>query len=104
VVVFGCAFWTTVALLTAITWVLSRIRCPTVVTAGDADGIVNVDRQARRLHGAIPGSRQDVLAGAGHMIHHVDPARIVKAIDLIATGGITQASMEAEAASWGTPA
>jgi pimeloyl-ACP methyl ester carboxylesterase len=80
------------------------IRCPTVVVAGDADGIVNVDRQAKRLHGAIPGSRLDVLAGAGHMIHHVDPARMVKAIDLIATGGITRASMEAEAANWGTPA
>jgi len=80
------------------------IRCPTVVMAGDADGIVNVDRQAKRLHGAIPGSRLDVLAGAGHMIHHVDPARMVKAIDLIATGGITRASMEAEAANWGTPA
>jgi hypothetical protein len=36
------------------------------------------------------------------MIHHVDPARM--AIDLIATGGITRASMEAEAANWGTPA
>jgi pimeloyl-ACP methyl ester carboxylesterase len=80
------------------------IRCPTVVMAGDRDGIVDVDRQARRLHGAIPGSRLDVLTGAGHMIHHVDPARIVKAVDLIATGGITRASVEAEAATWGTPA
>jgi len=80
------------------------IRCPTVVLAGDRDGIVNVDRQGKRLHGAIPGSRLDVLTGAGHMIHHVDPGRIVKAVDLIATGGITQASVAAEAATWGTPA
>jgi pimeloyl-ACP methyl ester carboxylesterase len=80
------------------------ISCPTVIMAGDADRIVNVERQSQRLHGAIPGSRLDVLTGAGHMIHHLDPARMVKAIDLIATGGITRASMEAEAATWGTPA
>jgi hypothetical protein len=35
------------------------------------------------------------------MIHHLDPARIVRAIDLIATGGITRASMQAEAAIGG---
>jgi pimeloyl-ACP methyl ester carboxylesterase len=57
--------------------------------AGDADEIVNVDRQSRRLHGGIPGNRLDVLAGAGHMIHHVDPARSLKAIHLIGTSGIT---------------
>jgi hypothetical protein len=38
------------------------------------------------------------------MIHHLDPARIGRAIDLIATGGITRASMRAEAATCGTPA
>jgi pimeloyl-ACP methyl ester carboxylesterase len=80
------------------------ISCPTVIMAGDADRIVNVERQAQRLHGAIPGSRLDVLNGAGHMIHHVDPVRMVRAIDLIATGGITRESMQAEAATWGTPA
>ena len=80
------------------------IACPTVIMAGDADRIVNVERQAQRLHGAIPGSRLDVLKGAGHMIHHLDPARMAKAIDLIATGGITRESMQAEAATWGTPA
>jgi pimeloyl-ACP methyl ester carboxylesterase len=80
------------------------ITCPTVIMAGDADRIVNVERQAQRLHGAIPGSRLDVLNGAGHMIHHLDPARTRRAIDLIATGGITRESMQAEAATWGTPA
>jgi pimeloyl-ACP methyl ester carboxylesterase len=80
------------------------ITCPTVIMAGDADRIVNVERQAQRLHGAIPGSRLDVLNGAGHMIHHLDPARTGRAIDLIATGGITRQSMQAEAATWGTSA
>lgn len=66
---------------------------------GDADRIVHVGRQAQRLHGTIPGSRLDVLNGAGHMIHHLDPARMVRAIDPIATGGITRESMQAEAAT-----
>jgi pimeloyl-ACP methyl ester carboxylesterase len=80
------------------------ITCPTVIMAGDADRIINIERQAQKLHGAIPGSRLDVLPDAGHMIHHVDPQRMVRAIDLIATGGITRASMQAEAATWGAPA
>jgi pimeloyl-ACP methyl ester carboxylesterase len=78
------------------------ISCPTVIMGGDADRIVDIERQAQRLHGAIPGSRLDVLPGAGHMIHHLDPARMVRAIDLIATGGITRESMRQEAATWGT--
>ena len=80
----------------------ASIKCPTVIMAGDADRIVDIERQAQRLHGTIPGSRLDVFSGAGHMIHHLDPGRIVKAIDLIATGGITRASMQAEAQTWGT--
>ena len=77
----------------------STIACPTVIMTGDADRIVHVGRQAQRLHGTIPGSRLDVLNGAGHMIHHLDPARMVRAIDPIATGGITRESMQAEAAT-----
>jgi pimeloyl-ACP methyl ester carboxylesterase len=80
------------------------ITCPTIVMGGDADRIVNFERQAQRLHSVIPGSRLDALRGAGHMIHHLDPTRIVKAIDLIAAGGITQASVQAEAPTWGTMA
>lgn len=78
------------------------LRCPIVIMAGDADGIVDVNRQARQLHEAVPGSRIDILPGAGHMIHHLDPGRMVRAIDLIAAGGITRESVEAEAATWGT--
>jgi len=82
----------------------AALRCPTVIMSGDADGIVDVDRQARRLHGAVPGSRIDILRGAGHMIHHLDPGRMIRAIDLIASGGITRESVETEAATWGIPA
>ena len=49
----------------------AALTCPTVIMAGDFDRIVDIGRQAKRLHGAIPGSRLDVLPDAGHMIHHL---------------------------------
>jgi len=38
------------------------------------------------------------------MIHHLDPGRMVRAIGLIAAGGITKDTVRAEFATWGTPA
>jgi hypothetical protein len=38
------------------------------------------------------------------MIHHLDPGRMVRAIDLIANGGLTKDTVRAESATWGTPA
>jgi pimeloyl-ACP methyl ester carboxylesterase len=49
----------------------AALTCPTVIMAGDSDRIVDIGRQAKRLHGAIPGSRLDVLPDAGHMIHQL---------------------------------
>jgi pimeloyl-ACP methyl ester carboxylesterase len=79
-----------------------EITCPTLIMAGDADRIVDVERQPKRLHGAIPGSRIDIFSGAGHMLHHVAPERVVRGIEYIANGGITTATMKAERATWGT--
>lgn len=58
------------------------ITCPTAILAGDGDKIVELD-QARKLHSAISGSSIDIFAGAGHMLHYVDPARVMRAIDLV---------------------
>ena len=62
-----------------------------------------IPRRAKCLHGTIPGSRLDVLPGAGHMIHHLDPGRMVWAVDLIANGGITKDTVRAESTTWGRP-
>ncbi|HEX5958607.1 MAG TPA: alpha/beta hydrolase [Hyphomicrobiaceae bacterium] len=56
---------------------------PTAVLAGDADEIVS-HRQAQRLHGEIAGSRLDILRGGSHMVHHIAPERVVRAIDAVA--------------------
>ena len=56
-----------------------ELDCPVAVLAGDADAVVDFKKQALRFHGAVPGSALDIFRGAGHMIHHVDPARVVRA-------------------------
>ena len=78
------------------------IGCTTVILAGDEDRIVNYERQAQRLHALIPGSRITVLQGVGHMLHHTDPLRIVSAINLIAEGSLSRATVRSEASTWGT--
>jgi pimeloyl-ACP methyl ester carboxylesterase len=57
---------------------------PTAILAGDADEIVSY-RQAQRLQGEVPGSSLDVLRGGSHMVHHIAPERVVRAIDAIAS-------------------
>ena len=58
-----------------------QLSCPVAIVAGDADAVVDLKAQAQRLHAAVPGSMLDVFAGTGHMTHHADPARVVRAID-----------------------
>ena len=43
---------------------------------GDRDGVIPV-AHAHRAHEAMPGSRLEVFAGAGHFPHHADPDRFV---------------------------
>jgi len=56
---------------------------PTAILAGDADEIVSY-RQAHRLHGDVAGSHLDILPGGSHMVHHIAPERVVRAIDTVA--------------------
>ena len=53
--------------------------CPIAVLSGDDDKVVDFTEHALRFHAAVPGSVLDVFPGAGHMIHHVDPARVLRA-------------------------
>jgi pimeloyl-ACP methyl ester carboxylesterase len=57
---------------------------PTAVLAGDVDEVVS-HRQAQRLHGDVAGSHLDILSGGSHMVHHIAPERVVRAIDAIAS-------------------
>jgi hypothetical protein len=61
-----------------------EVRVPTVILAGEDDRIVSVWRHAERLHRAISGSVLHSIPGMGHMIHHVVPGRVLRAVDEIA--------------------
>ncbi len=56
---------------------------PTAILAGNADEIVSY-RQAQLLHRDVPGSQLDILPGGSHMVHHIAPERVVRAIDKVA--------------------
>jgi len=58
---------------------------PTLIVWGDRDHIIPV-AHARAAHEAIPGSRMDILADAGHFLPFEDAARFVAVLrDFLAT-------------------
>ena len=61
----------------------NAISCKVAVLAGEADGVVNFKSHAQRLHKELPGSTLDIFPATGHMIHHLDPARVVRAIERV---------------------
>ena len=58
-----------------------ELKLPVVILTGGGDQIADVDRQSRRLHQEIPQSELTVLPGLGHMVHHLAPDAVIKAID-----------------------
>ena len=48
------------------TTVLSGITLPTLILCGDED-ILTPPSDSRAMHGAIPGSRLEIIDGAGHL-------------------------------------
>ena len=58
-----------------------ELTMPVVILTGGDDQIVDVGRQSRRLHEEIPQSEFIALPGLGHMVHHLAPDQVIKAID-----------------------
>jgi pimeloyl-ACP methyl ester carboxylesterase len=58
-----------------------ELKLPVVILTGGDDQIVDVGRQSRRLHEEIPQSEFVSLPGLGHMVHHLAPDQVTKAID-----------------------
>jgi len=73
------------ALMTPVTVELQEhyreLTLPTVIITGADDQIADVGRQSERLHRELPQSEFVVVPGMGHMIHHLAPERVIKAID-----------------------
>ncbi len=54
-------------------------RMPTLIVWGDRDNIIPVSH-AHAAHEAIPGSRLEIMEGAGHFPHAEDPVRFVEIV------------------------
>ncbi|MND07904.1 Proline iminopeptidase [compost metagenome] len=52
---------------------LSTITVPTLIVVGEDDALTPVS-EARAMHAAIPGSRLEIVAGAGHLSNMERPA------------------------------
>jgi pimeloyl-ACP methyl ester carboxylesterase len=57
-----------------------EIGAPTVILTGSADTTVSPHLHARAAAAAVPNARLIVLAGVGHMPHHVDAEAVAAAI------------------------
>ena len=56
---------------------------PVVIIAGEGDRVVFKER-SEQLAANIPGSTLQIVQGAGHMVHHVAPGRILAAVESMA--------------------
>jgi pimeloyl-ACP methyl ester carboxylesterase len=57
------------------------LKLPVVIITGADDQIADVSRQSERLHHELPASEFIVVPGMGHMIHHLAPDDVIRAID-----------------------
>lgn len=53
---------------------LSQINIPTLLVFGEQDQIIPLD-EARAMHAAIPGSRLEIIADAGHLLNLEQPQK-----------------------------
>ena len=58
-----------------------ELKMPTVIVTGADDKIADVGRQSERLCKTIPQSRFVALPGLGHMVHHLAPDEVMKAVE-----------------------
>jgi len=69
-----------------------ELRMPVVIVTGADDQVVDVNRHSRRLHEEISQSEFVSLPGLGHMVHHLAPDEVIRAVDRAAelSGAIKQ--------------
>jgi pimeloyl-ACP methyl ester carboxylesterase len=58
-----------------------ELKMPTVIVTGADDKITDVGRQSERLYKTVPQSRFVALPSLGHMVHHLAPDEVMKAVE-----------------------
>jgi pimeloyl-ACP methyl ester carboxylesterase len=61
--------------------VYGEIRAPTVILTGSADTTVSPHLHAHAMASAVPHARLVMLAGVGHMPHHVAADAVMAAVE-----------------------
>jgi pimeloyl-ACP methyl ester carboxylesterase len=69
-----------------------ELKLPVVIITGADDQIADVGRQSERLHRELPHSEFIVVPGMGHMIHHLAPEQVVRAVDRASERTLAQAA------------
>jgi pimeloyl-ACP methyl ester carboxylesterase len=69
-----------------------ELKLPVIIVTGGDDQIADVGRQSERLHRELPHSEFIVVPGMGHMIHHLAPEQVVRAVDLASERALTKAA------------
>lgn len=65
----------------------AEVRAPTVLMAGEQDPFLDHRQQAQRLYRTIDDASLRWVQDAGHMLHHVDPEAVVRAVADVERGG-----------------
>jgi pimeloyl-ACP methyl ester carboxylesterase len=55
---------------------------PVAIIAGDGDKVV-FKRRSEQLRDSIPGSVLQIVNGAGHMVHHLVPQQVTRAVESV---------------------
>lgn len=61
-----------------------ELTMPVVIVAGTDDRYVNTRVQSQRLHDELGHSTLHLVEGAGHMVHHIAPDTVMRAINEVA--------------------
>ena len=69
-----------------------ELKLPVIIVTGGDDQIADVGRQSERLHHELPDSEFIVVPGMGHMIHHLAPEQVVRAVDLASERTLAKAA------------
>jgi pimeloyl-ACP methyl ester carboxylesterase len=72
-----------------------ELTLPVVIMAGEADRVVTTAAQSLRLHEELQGSGFHAVPGVGHMIQHIVPDAVLKAIDEAAERGAARLGLAA---------
>jgi len=58
-----------------------KLTLPVTIIAGDGDRVIDLQRQALRLHQEIPHSQLRAQFGVGHMLHYAAPELVAQAVE-----------------------